>query len=410
MTLLRHAIRAVSVVAILAPCALAQKVSSSTTSPQQSINSLLGQAARLGPPKVDLPNPSPQQSIESLLASGDPRLVAWGAHNALVANRRDLIPDLLSLAAQWRPIVRKNPDAWNAADDLPQEDLVRRDAMQAVLDTLIQMNVPVPADVLLSLAPEFGNDVAVLLSRMPQEQAIPLALDFYHSTAERGSLGFVSTAMLALHPQPGFAADMLRSTDVYAFIMVVQPGKMLGGAHGGPDCFAGGFGAPKQDWPLIGQYLVRGGQPPVEAKARGSAIPLVGGIEPTYAIREEARHYRAGSCGTGVDLGREDRRRLIAEMLGVGPEELPWQTEVSMNLEFHSPEQLNASIRRFIAEQQAKYRLTVAALLQRNLITPSEARTALPHLLLKIHDDRHDENAAAISKPADLPANVKWLP
>ena len=363
------------------------------------------QVQRLLPPPLP---PPPQEGIESLLLSGDPRLVAWGAHNALLANRRDLIPDLLSLAAQWRPIVREHPDAWNAEDDLPQEDLDRRDAMQAVLDTLIQMNVPVPVDVLVSLAPEFGNDVAVLLSRMPQEQATPLAVDFYHSAA--GSLGFVSAAILALHPQPGFAADMLKSTDVYAFITVVQLGDRRGGAHGGPDCFAGGFGGHRQDWPLTGQYMVRGGQPPADSKARESAMLLVGGIEPIYAIREEARGYRAGSCGTGIDLGREDRRRFIAEMLGVSPEELPWRTEVWMNLEFHSPEQLNADFSRFIAEQQAKYRSTVVALLQRNLITPSEAQTALPHLILEIHDDRKDENAAAISKPADLPANVEWRP
>jgi len=115
--------------------------------------------------------------------SGEPRLVAWGAHNAVLAYRRDLIPDLLSLAAQWQPLPHNTLSTWNARDDLPQEQLDQRDAMQAVLGALIQMNVTVPADVLRTLAPDFENDVAVLLSRMPAEQANPLALDLYRSAS-----------------------------------------------------------------------------------------------------------------------------------------------------------------------------------------------------------------------------------
>ncbi len=106
----------------------------------------------------------PDQSIESLLASGQPRLVARGAHEALVTQRRDLIPDLLSLAAQWQALPPPDPDKWRAEDDLPQDQLDERDAMAAVVDSLIQMNASVPADMLGTLAPDFGNDVAVLLS------------------------------------------------------------------------------------------------------------------------------------------------------------------------------------------------------------------------------------------------------
>jgi hypothetical protein len=53
--------------------------------------------------------------------------------------------------------------------------------MAAVVDTLIQMRVLVPAETLRSLAPDFGNVVAVLLSRMPISEAVPVAFDFYRA-------------------------------------------------------------------------------------------------------------------------------------------------------------------------------------------------------------------------------------
>jgi hypothetical protein len=365
----------------------------------------LGSSFAQGPSQS--PSQPPQQSVESLLASGDPRLVAWGAHNALAANRRDLIPELLSLAAQWQPIVRENPDAWNAEDDLPQDDLDRRDAMQAVLDTLIQMKVTVPPDVMRTLAPEFGNDVAVLLSRIPQEEAIPLAVEFYQAESKLGSLGYLSAAMLALHPQPGFAADMLRSTDVYATILVVRPGERESFAHGGGDCFEGS-GDTRKDWPRTGQYIVRLGEGGVPRDS--DSMVLLEGVDTIYAKREEATNYHAALCGRGIGLSRESRRRLIAEMLRLAPEKMPWETELQPNVEFLSLEQFYTEVRHLVAEEQAKYRLTVAGLLHRNLMTQSEAQTDLPHLILNIQDDRQDGNAPALSKPPGLPANVDWRP
>jgi hypothetical protein len=341
-----------------------------------------------------------ENALDSWLLSGDPRLVAWGAHDALMARDPNLIPDLLSLASHWQPLSRQTPDPSTSPAGLSPEQTDERDAMAAVLDALIQMNVSVPADTLRTLAPDFGNDVAVLLSRMPAEQAGPLSYDLYRSPAEHGhGLQYVSAALLALHPVPGFAADLLANIKVRATIFAILPGsEQFGGGESG-SC-AGSSELPREDWPVTGQYAL--------SKENGdAAVLLVAGTDPIYATREESTHYLDDRCGSGVYLSPGERLRLIAEMLGISPEAIPWQTELMTNIEFQSLGQFDNALLAFVEEQQEKYRATLAALTARNLVTPSESQESLPQLELKLNDMR-GEGATPIPNPPNLPSHVQW--
>ena len=353
---------------------------------------------------------STQQSIESLLASDDPRLVAWGAHNALLANRRDLSPELLSLAAQWQPIVLKDPDAWDAEDALPQEQLDRRDAMQAVLDALIQMQVPVPAETVRTIAADFGHDAAVLLSRMPAEQALPLARELYESLPRNPPLRYIAAAMLAQHPPPGFAAELLREIDVYAYVYVQTPGtEELSGAVSQGDCMEHGTGKARKDWPLTGQYMLRSGFS-LNVSQKREAMLLVGGIDPIYATREESGYYYVDRCGRafGVGLGGEESRKLLAEMLGTSPDALGWPAKFDLNMDFRSTQRFQAELEAFIAKEQARYRATATALVARNLMTSAEAANSLPMITLWVTDWRQNRDTLPGLKPQLLPPRVEW--
>jgi hypothetical protein len=48
-----------------------------------------------------------EKTIDGWLLSGEPRLVAWGAHDTLLAGDKNLIPDLLSLASRWQTLSRQ---------------------------------------------------------------------------------------------------------------------------------------------------------------------------------------------------------------------------------------------------------------------------------------------------------------
>ena len=181
-------------------------------------------SAQALPSATELPT---EKIAKSWLLSGDPRLVAWGAHDARLAGYRNLIPDLLSVASRWQPFPERDPDRPRPLYLSPQQ-IDEEDAMQAVLDALIQMNVTVPADNLRTLALDFGNDVAVLLARMPNEESGPLSFELYRSLPESAyGLRYVCAALLALHPLPGFAAHLLSDTSVPVFVHVVGPAKNL---------------------------------------------------------------------------------------------------------------------------------------------------------------------------------------
>jgi hypothetical protein len=135
---------------------------------------------------------------------------------------------------------------------LAQEE--ERDTMMAVLDALIQMHVPLPAETLRNLAPDFANAVGIFLSHMPLQKSIPLSFEFYRSLPEEAyALRYVSAALLALHPPNGFAADLLANTKVHATISVILPGGD-GFGFGGGGSYGTGMEPPRDGWPMIGVY------------------------------------------------------------------------------------------------------------------------------------------------------------
>jgi hypothetical protein len=320
-----------------------------------------------------------EEAIRAMLLSGEPRQVAWGAYYVAAAHYESLVPDLLTLADQWEqptplPADESERDAWRS------EQRDKRDAQAEVLDTLIQLNAAVPAETLRKLAPEFQNEVAVLLSRMPAEEAGPLAFDFYRSPPEGDySLQYVSAALLAQHPVPGFVADLLSETRPWFNVYVVLPDSEEGGGGQAGSC-GPSFPSPHEDWPKIGQYVL-------SFYKSDSGVVLVPGVDPIYATRKTLDHYDDYSCGKAVlRLGAERRRRLVAQMLGISPDAIPWETGGRFTIVFRTTQQFQSELLGFADAEQAKYRTTTAALVDRGLLTQSEAEDALPHLQLNLWD------------------------
>jgi hypothetical protein len=347
------------------------------------------------------PAPS-EKTIRGWLQSGEPRLEAWGAHHVLTKRDSDLIPELVSLASKWQALV---PQTYSEGSNLPRlslEQEEQRDAMAAVVDTLIQMNVSVPGEILRELAPDLGNAVAVLLGRMPVDEAGPLAFDFYRAEGYHAyGLQYVSAALLALHPPPGFAADLLANTNVHATVFVIVPGAGAMGMGSSSDC------GPRSDdsregWPKTGQYILS------KEKSEGAML-VVAGIDPIFATRRETSHFAGDPCSF-VTLDPTQRVRLLAEMLGNPREGIPWATREFTNIEFHSVQEFNVELLAFVEEQQQMYRETAEVLESRGLLEKSEVQQSLPVMQLSLSDER-GKGAEPISKDAiHLPDRVEWSP
>ena len=153
-----------------------------------------------------------------------------------------------------------------------------------------------------TLAPDFGNDVAILLARMPVEGSGPLSFDFYRSPPEKShGLEYVGAALLALHPLPGFAADLLANTRVRSTVWIVLPDWGFGSVSDG--CFGSFAVLRREDWPATGQYIL--------SKPRSDRAPLVvSGIDPIYVNRIESTVYLGDLGNLSVYMNPNDRLRL----------------------------------------------------------------------------------------------------
>ncbi|MGC1383802.1 MAG: hypothetical protein WA823_08490 [Candidatus Acidiferrales bacterium] len=106
-----------------------------------------------------------------------------------------------------------------------------------------------------------------------------------------------------------------------------------------------------------------------------------------------------------MTLTDERQRRLIAEMTGVKPEEIPWEVDATQTIEFKSQAQFQKELLAFIGKVQEKQRRTATALADHGLITPGDVSEALPEFEVFIDDQRGD-NSQVLIAPASLPAHV----
>jgi hypothetical protein len=346
------------------------------------------------------PTLPPQNRIQDLLHSGDPQSVAWGAHYALASKDQALFSDLASLADDWQSLPHSTTDERPAP--LSSDQLDQRDAVAAVLDALIQLHAPLPADTLRRLAPDFPNDVAIFLSRMPLAESQSLSFDLYRSEIKNEhSLRYVSAALQAQNPLPGFAADLFSGIRVRATIFVVAPGAgPFGTGGGGHDCGVFSSAEARRQWPAFGVYGFS------HEKSKDS-FRVVTGIHPVYAKRTQTTRYQADSCAFMVSLGPDQRRSLLAQMLNVSPDTISWKTETVENIEFKSEAQFSTDLLRFISTQQDELRATAADLVSKGLITPAGLEDSLPQLDLHVNDMR-GAGYSPLAQLSSLPPHVTW--
>jgi hypothetical protein len=245
-----------------------------------------------------LTEPSSTSQITDLLSSGEPRLVAWGAHYALAAKAQGAVSQLVDLADRWQPTAAdansEGPDA------VPRDQTDEHDALTAVLDAIIQLHAAISPSTLQNLAGDFPNQVAILLSRLPLDQSQSLSQEFYRSdpnTLGAHNLQYVSAALLVKAPPAGFAADLFSGIHNRATIKITKPGYSEDGTYGTGSGVGCAIGDSHRDWPEFGIYQLSAG------KIEGGLV-LIDGPVPIYALRSQTR------------LGTGDMRELHVSRAG----------------------------------------------------------------------------------------------
>jgi hypothetical protein len=329
--------------------------------------------------------------VQQRLESGEARLVAWGARAVLVDKRVSLLPEVESLIVGWEPRFAARPALWT-------QDY--RYAMIAMLDTVIQMDGSLPAKTIAGLDRTLDTQRILLLVRMPWDEAGPIWKTLYEpDTTQYFGTTRVAAEMLAAHPPPGFAADLLRRITVNARVEVYSPNSGVGGGGfggGGVDC---GTGPPlSNDWPEVGSYALQD-----TPKIKGAV--LLEGTGDVYVVREVNRRGWPDICGGFMSLTDEMRDQFVGKMINAGGE--PIDLKPVVRIEFTTREAYYTRVVAFVEEQQAKFGEVLTRLVARGVMTEDEQRTAALRIRITLWDARGED--AVDLPPIAFRPPVEWV-
>jgi hypothetical protein len=348
--------------------------------------------------------------IEGWLRGGDPRLVAFGANFAAENEDDGLITTLEQLAVNWNPSER---------DPYPSEDEFL--AMSEILHALIVHRVEAPPETIAAIADTFPDQAVILAARLPATDRTPLLQAWYDAgelvdrrrfTREgtnRLVLARVAAMMLSRAPPPGFAAAILADSDEQFVVSVENGGtvpiRCRTGCPAAVVC-ADEFEVPaKRGWPPLFQYALE------ENYAGGDYDDVVveaGGDRITW--RRTPANWRLASCYKPAPLSSETRHRLLAQMLHLSQEQMPWMPQKQITLHWENRDKLLLELESQVNFEEGKMHATIQALSARGLLTPGEAARVRPRLMILVFDDRLPAQPAnpALPQPEVRDARTTW--
>ncbi len=344
----------------------------------------------------------PSEVVLKWLYSPDPRLQAWAAHDILLADATDFVPELQA-QLERTTLVGLN-DASGYANFR---------STVAILDTLIQFDATVPV-LTLERTEKLGygsqTEELVLLSRLPREEAEPMLRAFYRPGIRgdfaKSAASRVAAQMLAQHAPKGFAAELL-STIVVTAQVIVTDGNAYAGVGGGGSGMSCGGTLPMSGWPEIGRYTFR--DPPTDKQALPPDETLfLPGPDPVYLLRLVSRTYDTAVCDGFSGLNDAIRSHLVGTLLNGAPESPFPEQPVTLHITFHSRQAYRAQVQAFVDKQQENFNQVAATLTAMDLLTEEERQAASLRVNLSVQDLR-------IHPVGELPdlafrPPVQWVP
>lgn len=328
--------------------------------------------------------------IEPLLRSDDPRLVSLGAWEVVKRADDSQMNLLIDLVERWDPAQRyrdENTDTY--------------DAMTVVLDALIQRKaVPSPAAV-MAVAHAFPDQALILASRLQPQDAEPILLRWYRegrvvqrahqdSAGEsRRLLARVAAMFLARDYPDLVAASILADAREELAVSVTSPG-----AGGVVRCFF----ECEQPTPCRQETVdpAQNGWPPVFAysleendsysQRRDGMLIYAGGDAITW--RRVKAEVHLDGCFLPRPLTAITRHRLLAEMLHVRINDIPWAPQANLAVPWTANELFLRDLADEVSEEEARLQSTVRAFFDKGLVTKSQLETVRPRLSVVIFDDR----------------------
>ena len=319
------------------------------------------------------------QPTADWVRSPEPIKQAWGAHIIAGQKLTTLVPELLRVV--------ESPDTSTDGNA----------AKFAALDTLIQLDVQVPLRDLEPLVDRFPTDVLILAARTHEDATALLLklLDRQHNQEAFVAVGNLLTPKRIA----GFAKAAMKEFCQFATVSVYNPHQR----RHGEVAFAGDAlavpNSPRVGWPETGTYRLH------EEGANRSATLLADGSHPvsfhrtpTLSYVDHGFDYLSDGSGDNSCLRAEE---FLATYLETSPRQLPIRTEANLDVDWTTAAALETAVRKFIAEQRARYGLLAGQLAARGYLTADDAAKARLNMRIFADDARtHDRTL--------LPGIAQW--
>jgi hypothetical protein len=323
---------------------------------------------------ITLDTKATPEQIQTWLRSSDPRLISWGAHFAREQDDRPALILIVELLARWTP-PQGAQDAAGHAQISPAT---------AMLDALIQRGVALPPETLTTLAPTFPTQASIFASRLPMADSTPLLLTWYslRTGDDRTLLAKVAAMLLSHAPPTGFAASVLAEAEETLDVEVFsESGQGLGGGYGS-GCGDTIGGSHPRDWPPIFTYALE-----EDAQRKSDFVVVEAAGDRIVYLRHEL-NGGWGSCSNPHKLDADGRHHLLAQMLDLKDNKMPWKTHTFLSIVWQSNEQFVREAQDGIASEEGKLHDAVKALAAKELLTPEEAASVRPKLSVQVEDHR----------------------
>ena len=346
------------------------------------------------------------EDIQTFLRSGSMDLIAWGAYFAGESSDDGVITTMLQLMD--RGVTSFTPaEPYRGPYSSCSANVTTEAAMLEILDALIKRRVAVPSEAISAAAASHPAQAFILATRLPPERSRALFEGWYYSARsdydanlrqdERILIGLarLSAMMLAKSPPPGFAAHLLASSEERMIVSVTSdksgfPDPPIGVGLSGACKDNPNYAVPEHFPPIV-QYGLEENKPEKDPDFEPDHLLVTSGGDRIT--------YRAAPVGMALNvcypvraLTPETRRHLIAEMLRVREDQIPWKARVDVAIRWESRKDFEATMRVTVGTAEEKLRMTTEAMYKMGLLTADEAHVTRPRLTVSAYDDRWPSN------------------
>lgn len=262
-----------------------------------------------------------------------------------------------------------------------EESLVR----QAALDSLIRLQVKVPAASLRPLKDSSPDEVIILLGLAPEENQ-KMLLEMFAGELY-GARWLAVGNLLAEVRAAGFAALLLREMKIEVDVTVLDyEGDFGGGGFGSSGGCGDGVSPLPEGFPEVGFYAL------TSEVERGAVVAAPGKYTAFY-VRTPSRNGCAGYGTFGAGARDFYRLEYVRGLLGVEPDGLDFDVAHDRTVVCKDPSQCRPLLDALRREIEQSHAALVKRLVYEDLLDGADADALRPDITFNLRDERKDKSS-----------------